>query len=301
MLPARAASRDQFPHFSSGAGKENPPCRPLSRAPFSTKGQALVIDQSLSHTLRIVGLIPARLAATRLPNKPLIEIAGWPMVRHVWERARRARGLTEVAIATPDEEIMRAVEAFGARAIRTAASHRSGTDRLAEAALHLGLAPEDIVVNIQGDEPLLAPTAIEAVLAPLLADPGLPMASLMCPCPSEDLENPACVKVVCALSGDALYFSRARLPYPRNPDAAAPVMQHIGLYAYRRHFLAAYAALPPTPLEQAESLEQLRVLEHGYRIRMVRVETAPIGVDTPEDLARVRRLLAASPPPESAG
>lgn len=240
---------------------------------------------------RIVGLIPARLAATRLPNKPLIDIAGRPMIQHVWERARRAQGLAEVAIATPDVEIARVVEAFGARAVMTSAAHRSGTDRLAEAATHLGLAPSDIVVNIQGDEPLLEPRDIEAVLTPLLADPGLPMASLMCPCPEEDRDNPACVKVVCALNGEALYFSRARLPFPRNPLGPAMVMQHIGLYAYRRDFLATFASLPPTPLEQTEGLEQLRALEHGYRIRMVRIEVAPIGVDTPEDLERASRLL----------
>jgi 3-deoxy-manno-octulosonate cytidylyltransferase (CMP-KDO synthetase) len=245
-------------------------------------------------TPTVIGLIPARLAATRLPNKPLVDIAGWPMVRHVWERARRARGLAEVAIATPDEEIVQAVESFGAKAIRTAAAHRSGTDRLAEAAQHLGLAPDDIVVNIQGDEPLLEPSAIETVLAPLLADAALPMASLMCPCPPEDWDNPACVKVVCARDDAALYFSRARIPFPRHPDGLANVMQHIGLYAYRRHFLATFASLPPTPLEQTEALEQLRALEHGYRIGMARIPTAPVGVDTPEDLERARRLLARS-------
>ncbi len=251
-----------------------------------------IASQTESETLpRMVGLIPARLAATRLPNKPLSDIAGKPMVQHVWERARQVRGLAEVTIATPDEAIVRAVEAFGGRAILTSAAHRSGTDRLAEAAQHLGLASDDIVVNIQGDEPLLEPAAIEAVLTPLLADASLPMSSLMCPCPPEDLDNPGCTKVVCAVNGDALYFSRARLPYPRYPNGPAPVMQHIGLYAYRRHFLATFAALPPTPLEQTESLEQLRALEHGYRIGMARVETAPIGVDTPDDLERVRRLL----------
>lgn len=241
---------------------------------------------------RIVGLIPARLAATRLPNKPLIDIAGKPMVQHVWERARQVRGMSQVAVATPDEEIARAVEAFGGQAIMTSASHRSGTDRLAEAASILGLEAQDIVVNIQGDEPLIQPAAIEAVLAPLLEDSTLPMSSLMCPCPEYDLDSPACVKVVVGLNGEALYFSRARLPYRRNPDGPAIVMQHCGLYAYRRWFLAAFAALPPTPLEQTEALEQLRALEHGYRIRLVRIENAPVGVDTPEDLERARRLLA---------
>jgi 3-deoxy-manno-octulosonate cytidylyltransferase (CMP-KDO synthetase) len=242
--------------------------------------------------MRIVGLIPARLAATRLPNKPLADIAGKTMIQHVYERTRQAAGVSAVAIATPDEAVAEAVAAFGGQAVMTSAEHRSGTDRLAEAATVLGLAPEDIVINIQGDEPLLEPAAIEAVVAPLLEDVALPMSSLMCPCPKVDLDNPACVKVVTALNGDALYFSRARLPFARNPTGGAIVMQHVGLYAYRRHFLATFAALPPTPLEQTEGLEQLRVLENGYRIRMVRVETAPVGVDTPEDLERARRLLA---------
>ena len=225
----------------------------------------------------IIGLIPARLASTRLPDKPLVDISGWPMLRHVYERAREAQGVQEVAIATPDRAIAEAAQAFGARVLLTADTHLSGTDRLAEAARLLGLDGEAIVVNIQGDEPLLDPAGIEAVFAPLRDDPHLPMSSLMCPCPPHERDNPACVKVVCAQNGDALYFSRARVPFPRNPSGenAAPVMQHIGLYAYRNHFLQTYATLSPTPLERTEGLEQLRVLENGYRIRMARVETAP--------------------------
>jgi 3-deoxy-manno-octulosonate cytidylyltransferase (CMP-KDO synthetase) len=256
----------------------------------------MTLSEPSASAPRVVGLIPARLAATRLPDKPLIDIVGKPMIQHVWERAGRAQLLDEVAVATPDAEIMQVVEAFGGRAILTAASHRSGTDRVAEAADILGLEPDAIVVNIQGDEPLLEPAAVDAALTPLLTDPTLPMASLTCPCPAEDIDNPACVKVVCALNGDALYFSRAHLPFPRNTPPAAEVMQHIGLYAYRRSFLATYASLSPTPLERTESLEQLRVLEHGYRIRLTRIAKAPIGVDTPEDLERARRLLAAGSP-----
>ena len=243
----------------------------------------------------MIALIPARLAATRLPNKPLIDIAGQPMIRHVWERVRAAQGIAQVAVATPDAEIVRVVEGFGGIALLTSPAHSSGTDRLAEAADLLNLAASDIVVNVQGDEPLIEPSAIERAFAPLLADPDLPMASLMCPCPAQDWDNPACVKVVCAQNGDALYFSRARLPFPRLSSAATPpveVLQHIGLYAYRRDFLAQFAALPPSPLEIAESLEQLRVLENGFRIRMTRIESAPVGVDTLEDLERVRKSLA---------
>ena len=255
---------------------------------------------------RIVGLIPARLASTRLPDKPLVDISGWPMLRHVYERARRAKGMEEVAIATPDRAIADVARGFGARVLMTAATHLSGTDRLAEAARLLQLDNEAIVVNIQGDEPLLDPADIESVFAPLCAERHLPMSSLMCPCPRVEWDNPACVKVVCAQNGDALYFSRARLPFPRNPSDensdendknAAIVMQHIGLYAYRSDFLQTYANLPPTPLEQMEGLEQLRVLENGYRIRMVRVENAPVGVDTPDDLARARQILAGFSPP----
>jgi 3-deoxy-manno-octulosonate cytidylyltransferase (CMP-KDO synthetase) len=245
---------------------------------------------SLIEAPRVVGLIPARLAASRLPNKPLADIDGRPMIQHVWERARATQLLSDVAIATPDDEIVRVVEGFGGRAIKTLAGHRSGTDRLAEAASLLDLQDRDIVVNIQGDEPLLNSASIDAVVSALQDDRDLPMSSLMCPCPHEDIDNPDCVKVVCAQNGNALYFSRARLPYPRHADSAT-VYQHVGLYAYRRGFLRMYASLPQTPLEMSESLEQLRVLEHGYIIRMARVATAPIGVDTPEDLERVRQII----------
>jgi len=246
---------------------------------------------SVIEAARVVGLIPARLASSRLPNKPLADIGGWPMIRHVWERARQTSLLSEVAVATPDDEIVRAVEAFGGRVVRTLASHRSGTDRLAEAATLLDLQDKDIVVNIQGDEPLLDPEAIEIVVRLLQSDRELPMSSLMCPCPYEDIDNPDCTKVVCAQNDDAIYFSRARIPFPRQSNSAT-VYQHVGLYAYRRYFLRMFANLPPTPLEMTESLEQLRVLEHGYTIRMGRIAAAPIGVDTQQDLERVRTLIS---------
>ncbi len=237
--------------------------------------------------MRSVGIIPARLAATRLPNKPLIDIGGKPMLQRVWERALLAKNLEEVLIATPDEAIRDAAEGWGARAVMTAPTHRSGTDRLAEAAEKLDC---DIVVNIQGDEPLIAPEAIDAVMMPLVDDPSLQMSSLMCPCPDEDLENPACVKVVFDQFDRALYFSRSRIPYPRTKGSA--VWQHIGLYAYRRAFLVKYVRMKPTPLEMAESLEQLRALESGVAIKMVRWPEAPLSVDTEQDLARMRAILA---------
>jgi 3-deoxy-manno-octulosonate cytidylyltransferase (CMP-KDO synthetase) len=239
--------------------------------------------------MKVVAVIPARLAATRLPDKPLLDIAGKSMIQWVWERARKASCLSEVLVATPDPAIAAAVETFGGKAVMTAHTHRSGTDRIAEVARGL---EADVFVNIQGDEPLIDPDHIEAAVRPFLEDPAVGMASLMCPCPASELDNPATVKVVCAANNDALYFSRSRIPFPRSSEGSASVMQHIGLYAYRRDFLLTFASLPATPLEQTESLEQLRVLEHGLLIRMARVERAPLSVDTADDLEQVRRILA---------
>jgi 3-deoxy-manno-octulosonate cytidylyltransferase (CMP-KDO synthetase) len=239
--------------------------------------------------VRVVGVIPARMAATRLPGKPLVDICGKPMIQRVWEKARQARNLADVLIATPDNEIVQAAQAFGGRAIMTSDRHRTGTDRLAEAASCLDA---EIVVNIQGDEPLIDPGAIDAAADPLLTEPSLQMTSLMVRCPKDQLDNPATVKVVCAASGTALYFSRARVPFHRASVGGVPVMQHVGLYAYRRSFLVAYAAMPPSPLELTEMLEQLRALENGVAIRMVEIARAPLSVDTPEDLDRVRSLVA---------
>ena len=233
--------------------------------------------------MRVVGVIPARLAATRLPNKPLLIIAGKTMVQHVWERARHATSLTEVIVATPDPEIVAVVTGFGGQAVLTSVEHRSGTDRVAEVAQSL---EADVIVNIQGDEPMIDPTTIDRAAEPFMNDALVQMTSLMCRCPEDELDNPACVKVVVNSHGDALYFSRARIPFARQPDSRQPVMQHVGLYAYRREFLLKIAALEATPLEMTESLEQLRVLENGYRIRMVEVENAPLSIDTEKDLKK---------------
>lgn len=242
----------------------------------------------MSDSMRVVGLIPARMAATRLPNKPLLDICGKTMIQRVWEQASRARLLEAVMVATPDSEIARTVEGFGGVAIMTSDRHRTGTDRLAEAAGGLDAA---IIVNIQGDEPLIDPASIDAAVQPLLMEPDLQMTSLMVRCPEDQLDNPATVKVVCDCRGNALYFSRARIPFDRSGASGQAVMQHIGLYAYRRDFLIAYAAMEPTPLERTEMLEQLRALENGIRIRMVEVDQAPLSVDTVEDLERVRRSV----------
>ena len=240
-----------------------------------------------SQPLRAVALIPARFASTRFPGKPLVDIAGRSMVEHVYRRAAAARTIDAVAIATDDPRIAEAVAAFGGHAVMTSAAHESGSDRLAEAAAGLDC---DIVVNVQGDEPLISPDAIDAAVTPLLAEPSLDMSTLCAAIANPaDVQNPNVVKVVRDLEGNALYFSRSAVPYLR--EAGAEPLRHIGLYAYRRAFLLRFAAWPRTPLEQTESLEQLRALEHGVRIRTVVTPYESIGVDTPDDLTRVREAL----------
>ena len=214
------------------------------------------------------------------------------MIEHVYRRAAAARGVTEVLVATDDERIGAAVARFGGRCVMTSPDHASGTDRIAEVARGLSC---DLVVNVQGDEPALSPSAIEEAFAPLAADRSLVMGTLGSRIdPSSDPQNPNVVKVVVDRSGFALYFSRAPIPYYRNAaDAGGPaVYRHVGLYVYRRDFLLTLAALPRTPLERIESLEQLRALEHGYRIKVVETQYQSVSVDTPEDLERVRRLAA---------
>lgn len=234
--------------------------------------------------MRAIAIIPARYASTRFPGKPLAPLAGKPMIQHVYERAARTPGLAEVWVATDDVRIADAVRAFGGRVAMTGEC-RTGTDRVYEASRAL---EADVVLNVQGDEPLIEPSVLEKLLG-AFADPAVQMATLKRPLHPDEESNPNVVKVVCALDGDALYFSRARLPYPREPSTA---FAHVGVYAYRKEFLATVASLPTTPLERAESLEQLRVLEHGHRIRVVETDWTSLGVDTPEDLARAERLIA---------
>jgi 3-deoxy-manno-octulosonate cytidylyltransferase (CMP-KDO synthetase) len=242
--------------------------------------------------LRIVAVVPARYSSTRLPGKPLADIGGKPMVQHVYERAAQAVGVTAVLVATDDARVAAAVTAFGGRAVMTRADHPSGTDRLAEVAAGLDC---DIVVNVQGDEPLLPPAMIAEAVAPF-ADASVLMTTLRRPfADAAEAGDPNVVKVVCDRQGDALYFSRLPIPYGRGAAghfAEGLTSKHIGLYAYRRAFLLHLATLAPTPLELAESLEQLRVLEHGYRIRVAVTTHDSRGVDTPADLEHVRRLVA---------
>jgi 3-deoxy-manno-octulosonate cytidylyltransferase (CMP-KDO synthetase) len=240
-------------------------------------------------------IIPARLASTRLPNKPLADLGGKPMVVRVAERAR-ASGAARIVVATDHPDILAACAAHGVEARMTRADHPSGTDRIAEVARELGLADDAVVVNLQGDEPLIDPALLAACAARI--GPDVPMATCAHPLDAvEDVFNPNVVKVVLDKAGRALYFSRATIPWHRDAFAAsreslppgyAP-LRHVGLYAYSNAFLQAYPALEPAPLEQVEALEQLRVLWHGYPIAVHITDSAPpAGVDTPEDLARVQ-------------
>lgn len=242
--------------------------------------------------MRIVGIIPARWASTRLPGKPLADLGGRPLIEHVWRRARRARRLSRLLVATDDGRIAAAVRSFGGEAVMTPRTCASGTDRLAVAVRRLAC---DVVVNIQGDEPFLSPAALDKLVEPFLSDPSLQMATLSAPLPAAAAADPNCVKVVCGLGGDALYFSRAAVPFPRDglrSDGASPFRLHVGVYAYRRDCLLTFARWSQTPLERLERLEQLRALEHGVRIRVVPAARPSLSVDTPADLARARRLLA---------
>jgi 3-deoxy-manno-octulosonate cytidylyltransferase (CMP-KDO synthetase) len=212
------------------------------------------------------------------------------MIAHVYDRASAARSVSSVIVATDDERIARAVESFGGDVRMTSSLHRSGTDRLAEVAATLSC---DLVVNVQGDEPLIEPAMIDEAIAPFGADPALQLTTLRRQIDdAADLTNPNVTKVVVDRDGFALYFSRAPIPYRRHDGAAAPAWRHIGLYVYRRECLLRLAGLPPTPLERAEALEQLRALEHGIRIKAIETAYDSIGVDTPDDLERVRHIVA---------
>ncbi|MEE9613875.1 MAG: 3-deoxy-manno-octulosonate cytidylyltransferase [Thermodesulfobacteriota bacterium] len=243
--------------------------------------------------MEVAAIIPARYGSTRLEGKPLLEIGGKPMVRWVYERALEARTVGDVTVATDDERIFRAVREFGGRVVMTSPDHASGTDRVAEAA---GAGGEgggghDVVVNLQADEPLIEPGMIDAAVNPMLEDDSLVLATLKTRItdPSE-IEDPNVVKVVTDSEGYALYFSRIAIPYSKEPPGE--VFKHIGLYVYRRDFLMKFAALPRTPLERSEGLEQLRALENGFKIKVVETPFNPVSVDTPEDLEEVRRIMA---------
>ncbi|HEY2633066.1 MAG TPA: 3-deoxy-manno-octulosonate cytidylyltransferase [Steroidobacteraceae bacterium] len=244
-------------------------------------------------------VIPARFAASRLPGKPLLPIGGRPLIQWVWECAR-ASGAESAIIATDDVRIFESARGFGADCLMTSAQHASGTDRIAEVVGARGFAAEDIVVNLQGDEPMMPPATVSEVAEALEARPNVDIATAVTPIQSlAEFLDPSCVKALRARDGQALYFSRAPVPWPRDGVAAgrparfAGAWRHIGIYAYRVRSLLKFAAWPPTPLEETEKLEQLRALEHGMRIHLLALaEAPPAGVDTPEDLERVRACLA---------
>lgn len=246
--------------------------------------EAVVQDQ-------IVVAIPARWGSTRLPGKPLAELAGRPMIEHVYRRARAARGPAQVVVLTDDQRIADAVEAFGGTVLMTPQDCASGTDRIAWAARVWPRARA--VINVQGDEPLIDPAVIEAVAA-RLADGAEEMVTVATPARPGELDDPNAVKVVVARDGRALYFSRARIPYHRDPGTTPPpaVKKHLGIYGYRRDVLLSLAAAPRTALEISEALEQLRALELGISIRVLDVASAEPGVDTAHDLARAAARLA---------
>ena len=252
--------------------------------PVSDPGLALDSDSG-----GVVAIIPARYQSSRLPGKALADIGGKPMIEHVYRRTAAATSITSVIVATDDERILEAVRGFGGVACMTSPDHRSGTDRLAEVAAELTC---DIVVNVQGDEPLIEPVMIDEAIEPLLEDPMVVMSTLRRRIEDPaDIQNPNVTKVVVDREGYALYFSRAPIPYVRDAAYTARAWRHVGLYVYRRDCLLQLAGLPASELERAESLEQLRALEHGIRILAVETERDSIGVDTPEDLERVRRLI----------
>lgn len=258
--------------------------------------------------LSAVGVIPARYGSSRLPGKPLADLQGKPLLYYVYSRARRAQTLNRVLIATDDHRIQEAVAAFGGDVVMTASGHRSGTDRIGEAVENIDA---EIVVNIQGDEPLIDSVAIDRTVRMLQDDPDADMATLQAPIhDSGDLWNPNVVKVVTDQRGYAVYFSRAPIPYVRikqmagadlkavvekHPEMLRKFSRHVGLYAYRRSFLLRFIRWEPSPLELLEDLEQLRAIEHGAKIIVGETSSGIIGIDTPEDLERIRELVRNNP------
>ena len=258
--------------------------------------------------MKATAIIPARYSSSRLPGKPLIEIKGKPLIQYVYERVQSS-SVQQVIVATDDERIVSAVRKFGGEAVLTSPLHRSGTERVAEVAAGIESA---IVVNVQGDEPLIQPEAIDRAITPFSQDQSIMVTTLIAPIENgADLYNPHVVKVVVDHDGFALYFSRSPIPYPRDlleeakdealkdpelikqldKNALRGFWQHIGLYAFRRAFLLKLTALPPSRLEKQEKLEQLRIVENGYKIKTVMCSTPSIGIDTPEDIERLRSLI----------
>ncbi|MGA7874189.1 MAG: 3-deoxy-manno-octulosonate cytidylyltransferase [Desulfoferrobacter sp.] len=238
--------------------------------------------------MKVVGIIPSRYESSRFPGKPLVDIRGKPMIQHVYERACKCQNLDGLLVATDDQRIVRAVEAFGGKSVLTRNDHESGTDRIFEASEALGLMDSDIVVNIQGDEPLLMPEMIEHLVDTLQVSFDRKMATLaFASHDREEYLNPNVVKLVTDSNGCALYFSRSPLPYFRNDRNNLSFLKHLGFYAYRQSFLRLFTGLPQGRLEKAEKLEQLRAMEHGHTIHVALSSIETHGVDTPEDLEKI--------------
>jgi 3-deoxy-manno-octulosonate cytidylyltransferase (CMP-KDO synthetase) len=254
--------------------------------------------------MKISAVIPARYGSTRFEGKPLTDILGKPMIQHVYERVCQSKLIDEVIVATDDQRILDAVKSFGGKAMMTSATHPTGTDRVAEVAKNL---KSEIIINVQGDEPLIKGSIIDKAIRPLLSDDTLHMSTLMTRIEEvRDWLNPHIVKVVVDQKNFALYFSRSPIPFPRDlqigrleshpfgKDRSLPkrVFKHIGVYVFRRKFLLSFSKMKPTPIEKLEKLEQLRALENGYRIKVIPVNYEPICVDTPEDLQKVIAYLS---------
>jgi 3-deoxy-manno-octulosonate cytidylyltransferase (CMP-KDO synthetase) len=244
--------------------------------------------------MRVIAAIPARYQSSRFPGKPLALILGKPMIQYVYERSSAACRVDEVWVATDDQRIYEAVKSFGGKVVLTSPNHESGTERVAEVARKI---PADVVINIQGDEPLIRPEAIDILAEAMAEDQNTPMATLKRKISrKQDSDNPNCVKVVTGREGFALYLSRFPIPFDRDGHVPPCVYQHIGIYAYRKDFLLQIPALPPSTLEQTERLEQLRILENGYRIKVIETDYESYGVDTPEDVPRIESMLMKTSP-----
>ncbi|MGQ9499357.1 MAG: 3-deoxy-manno-octulosonate cytidylyltransferase [Dissulfurimicrobium sp.] len=244
--------------------------------------------------MKVVAIIPARFQSTRLPGKPLADIGGRPMILHVYERARDIKGIDHVVVATDDERILKCVKNAGGEAILTDPALPSGTDRITEAAFALGLSDEDIVVNIQGDQPLVEKDNVVMIIERLIRETGLAMTTPACPMGFKEAANPNRVKVVVDKKWRAIYFSRALIPFDRDgvlKGVKGAFLRHIGLYAYRFGFLKTFVGLETGVLEKIEQLEQLRAIENGFKIGVVKTKDAPLDVDTEEDLQAVRRIF----------
>ena len=245
--------------------------------------------------MKTIAFIPARYHSTRLPAKPLALIAGLPMIQRVYQCALACSQLDAIYVATDDERIAKCVQGFNGRFVITSPDHASGTDRIAEAAAKVGCVPDDLIVNIQGDQPTFPPSIIDDMIQPLLADPSIPMGTLKYRIADpHEVDNPNHVKVVTDKDGFALYFSRSPIPYYREKTGEYFYYKHLGMYVYRLHFLKTFTSLPVSALEDAEKLEQLRVLENGFKIKVVETAFNSIEVDTPEDIAKVEAWLQRS-------